>query len=105
MSKQITVKQYVYWQKCKYTGVEKFGVLEYDFRNLREEHRDGMVFVKETQTTFDVPEDFNPVPQQIADLEAIKTKASAEFYARVTEIDRQIQSLLAIEHVQEDSHE
>lgn len=105
MSKQITVKQYVYWQKCKYTGVEKFGVLEYDLRNLREEHRDGMVFVKEAQTTFDVPEDFNPVPQQIADLEAIKTKASAEFYARVTEIDRQIQSLLAIEHVKEDSHE
>lgn len=100
MTKQITVKQYVYWQKCKYAGHEKFGATEYDFRLLREEHRDGMVFVKEIQTTFEVPDDFNPVPQQIADLEAIKTKASAEFYARVTEIDRQIQSLLAIEHVE-----
>ena len=100
MTKQITVKQYVYWQKCKYAGTETFGVLGYDFRILQEEHRDGMVFVKEIQTTFEVPDDFNPVPQQIADLEAIKTKASAEFYARVTEIDRQIQSLLAIEHVE-----
>ena len=100
MTKQITVKQYVYWQKCKYTGHEKFGATEYDFRLLREEHRDGMVFVKEIQTTFEVPDDFNPVQQQIADLEAIKAKARAEFQASITEIDRQIQSLLAIEHVE-----
>ena len=47
---------------------------------------------------FDVPDDFDPRPQQVAALEAEKQKARAEFHARVTEIDRQIQSLLAIEH-------
>lgn len=98
--KQITVTQYAFWTKCKYTGKEEFGLMSHDFRTWEEENRGGRVFVKEFQTTFDVPDDFNPVPQQIADLEAIKTKASAEFYARVTEIDRQIQSLLAIEHVE-----
>lgn len=100
MTKQITVKQYVYWQKCKYTGKEEFGLLSYDFRTWPEEDRSGRVFVKEVQSTFDVPDDFDPIPLQIADLEAIKKSESAAFYARVTEIDRQIQSLLAIEHTE-----
>lgn len=104
MSKQITVTQYAFWKKCKYMGKEEFGLLSYDFRQWPENERDGRIFVKEVQSTFDVPDDFDPIPLQIADLEAIKKSESAAFYARVTEIDRQIQSLLAIEHVQEDSH-
>lgn len=40
------------------------------------------------------------LPCQIAALEAQKQKARADFQWTVTEIDRQIKSLLAIEHVE-----
>lgn len=100
MTKQITVNQYAFWVKCKYTGKEEFGLLAYDFRTWPEEDRGGRIFVKEVQSTFDVPDDFDPAAAQVALLEAEKQKARAEFQARITEIDRQIQSLLAIEHVE-----
>ena len=98
MSKQITTKMYVFWRKSDYTGEEEFGLIAWDFRTWDANSRGGRVFVKEIEVTFDVPDDFNPVPEQLAILEAAKQKARAEFQARVTEIDRQIQSLLAIEH-------
>lgn len=100
MNKQITVTQYVYWKKCKYTGEEGFELLPYDVREWKEEDRGGRIFVKTIETIFDVPSDFDPVPQQIDSLKAEKAQAMADFQARVTEIERQIQSLLAIEHVE-----
>ncbi len=51
----------------------------------------------------EIPDAFDPTAAQVALLEAAKQKARADFQARVTELDRQIQSLLAIEH-QEASH-
>lgn len=48
----------------------------------------------------EIPDAFDPAAAQVALLEAEKQKARAEFQARITEIDRQIQSLLAIEHVE-----
>lgn len=57
----------------------------------------GYVTVMPHEIEVEVPDDFDPRPKQVAALEAEKQKARAEFHARVTEIDRQIQSLLAIE--------
>lgn len=51
----------------------------------------------------EIPDAFDPTAAQVAMLEAAKQKARADFQARVTELDRQIQSLLAIEH-KEASH-
>ena len=53
--------------------------------------------VCEVTITFDVPADFDHRGPQIAALKAEKEKISAEFAERVTQIDRQINSLLAIE--------
>lgn len=47
--------------------------------------------------TFDLPEKFNPVEGFVKNLEAEKQKVRADFQARITEIDRQINQLLAIE--------
>ena len=57
----------------------------------------GYINVMPHEIEIEVPDDFDPRPQQVAALEAEKQKARAEFQKRVTEIDRQIQSLLAIE--------
>lgn len=45
----------------------------------------------------EVPETFDPRAQLVKNLEAEKRRLKAEFGKRVTEIDRQIQTYLAIE--------
>ena len=94
---KVTVKGFVFWKK----GYQEEGVFEllpWDCRELDETNRSGRVFVKEHTTEIEVPDDFDPRPLQVAALEAEKQKARAEFHARVTEIDQQIQNLLTIEH-------
>ena len=78
-------------------GKVEFELLPWDCRTWDAASADGRVFVKEHTITVEVPDDFDPRPQQVAALEAEKQKARAEFQKRITEIDRQIQSLLAIE--------
>ena len=94
---KVTVKGFVFWKKG-YQEESVFELLPWDCREWGETNRGGRVFVKEHTTEIEVPDDFDPRQQQVAALEAEKQKARAEFHARVTEIDRQIQSLLAIEH-------
>ena len=91
----IDLKGFVF---CRVFGDQtEFELLPWDCRTWTEAAQCGRIFVKEHTTTVEVPDDFDPRPQQVAALEAAKQKARAEFQARVTEIDRQIQSLLAIE--------
>lgn len=103
MNKQITVPMYAYWTPRDFKD-ENFGpgfsLTEHDLRTWAAGDRGGRVFIKEIQVTFDVPANFDPVPKQVDDLKAQAQKARADFQARITEIDRQIQSLLAIEHVE-----
>ena len=94
---KVTVKGFVFWKKS-YQEEGVFELLPWDCREWGETNNHGRVFVKEHTTEIEVPDDFDPRPQQVAALEAEKQKARAEFHERVTEIDRQIQSLLAIEH-------
>ena len=91
----IDLKGFVF---CRVFGDQtEFELLPWDCRTWTEAAQCGRIFVKEHTTKVEVPDDFDPRPQQIAALEAAKQKARAEFQARITEIDRQIQSLLAIE--------
>ena len=95
---KVELNGFLYWKKDNYTGAESFQFLHWDCRQRSIQERDGRVFVKEHSFAVDIPSDFDPVPSQIADLEAEKVKARADFQARITEIDRRIQSLQAIEH-------
>lgn len=56
------------------------------------------VFVSEHSFEVEVPDDFDPRPQQIQALEKKRDAVRDEMSARITEINQQIQSLLAIEH-------
>lgn len=94
---KIKAKGYLFWKPT--FGIEgEFELLPWDCRDWDEPSRGKRIFVAEHTTTVEVPDDFNPMPAQIAALEAEKQKARAKFQQRITEIDRQIQSLLAIEH-------
>ena len=63
---------------CDVSGEDKVLVCEHDFE-------------------IEVPSDFDIRPSLVANLEEEKRKAAAEYQKRVTEINAQIQSLLAIE--------
>ena len=92
---KIELKGFVF---CRASGGKiEFELTPWDCRLWGETAQDGRVYVKEHTTTVEVPDDFDPRPLQVAALEAKKQTVSAEFQARITEIDRQIQSLLAIE--------
>ena len=92
---KIELKGYLF---CRlYGGKPEFELLPWDCRAWGAESVDGRVFVTEHTTTVEVPDDFDPRPQQVQMLEAEKQKARAEFQERITEIDRKIQSLMAIE--------
>jgi len=65
----------------------------YDFAS--EENR---VYVGPQQVTVEVPDDFNPIPQQVAALEKEKADALAKYHASVSIINERLSKLLAIEH-------
>ena len=62
------------------------------------EHR---VYVGEQEMEIEVPDDFDPRAQQIAALQAQKTKAAADYHKSVMEINERISNLQAIEYTGE----
>ena len=54
------------------------------------------IFVGETSIEVETPDDFNPIPTQVACLEKEKTAAVAEYQKKVAEINERLSKLLAI---------
>jgi hypothetical protein len=92
------INGHIYWQQNQYMRAPEIHFNEYDKREWPEDHRDGCVHVSEHSFEVEVPDGFDPRPQMVANLEAEKRRLRAEFAAKVTEIDAQIQKLLAIEN-------
>lgn len=63
---------------------------------LRVDDQDNRVFISEQQVTVEVPDDFNPVPAQVAALEAQKAAALAEYQKAVAQINDRLSKLLAL---------
>ena len=55
------------------------------------------VFIEEQQFTVDIPDDFDPIPGQVAALEEKKREALAEYQRTVAEINDRLSKLQAIE--------
>lgn len=92
-----TIKGHLYWQMNQYMKEPAIVFMEYDLRNWDPADRDGRVWISAHSFEVEVPDDFDPRPEQIAALKAEKTRLNAEFSAKVTEIDRRISKLQAIE--------
>jgi hypothetical protein len=54
------------------------------------------VFIGEMSVEFDVPDDFDPIPKQVAALEAEKREALAEYQSKVASINERLSKLQAI---------
>lgn len=58
---------------------------------------EGFVCVKEHSFEVEVPDDFDPRPKMVEQLELEKKSITAEFNEKIVSLNAQIQSLLAIE--------
>ncbi|MFY4712201.1 hypothetical protein [Burkholderia glumae] len=75
------------------------GSLNFEFSNYDVTKYDNQAAkVREHSIDFDVPDDFDPRPGIVENLEREKTNIRAEAEVRVTDIDRMIQTLLAIDN-------
>lgn len=92
-----TVKHYMYRTDHGYGDEVIFAL--YPFRFSEDE--DYRLFIKEVDVELDVPDDFDPRPQQIAALEAQKKKAMADYQLLMDTLDGKIASLRCIEHKDE----
>lgn len=101
MSKQISIPGFITamaaksWEKGDANVIDGMAFAFWPFEPVPVS---GYVTVCQHTMTFDIPEGFDPRPQQIAALQAKEQKLRADFSKAVMEINAQIQSLQAIEH-------
>ena len=93
MAKHI-VKGYVTFQQSRYSKVPEIGFQMYE---PSAEYSPDKVVVVERSIEVEVPDNFDPRPQQVATLREKKKLMEAQFAASVKQINDQINSLLAIE--------
>jgi hypothetical protein len=93
---KVTINGFIIAKQDKWTPAPEFVFREYDSSKYQCEG-ECLVMVKPHTVEFDVPDDFDMRPGMVENLEREKEKITAQFQARVTQINAQIQSLLAIE--------
>ena len=92
-----TIHGHLYWHMTKYMKAPAFVFEKYDRREWSEDSRDGHVWIREHSIEVDVPDNFDPRPSMVEALRKEKERIRAEFAAKVTELDKQINNLLALE--------
>ena len=97
---KITQKVFVHYDTDKCLDI--LGWSRWDLRRApaSETGLSGYICVGTAEVTFDVPDNFDPRPEQVKALEARKRELQAQFAAAVVEIERQISQLQAIEHTE-----
>ncbi|KAA1012986.1 hypothetical protein FVF58_09335 [Paraburkholderia panacisoli] len=99
---KVTIKGFINARKTSRYDLDKHGYvegMEFDFSTYdRTAHDSEIVIVRQHEFEIDVPDDFDPREGMVANLEREKRKLTAEFQARVTQLNSRIQSLLAIEN-------
>jgi hypothetical protein len=96
MSKQHTIKGYIVFETWDGEREGKFRFQE--FKALTNCTGYTQVPVSEHTLICEIPDDFDPRAMQIAALEKAREQVRAEFARRITEIEAQINNLLAIEN-------
>lgn len=91
---KVTVKGFVHAEHEPWQKEPQFVIYPFDMSKMSN-HR---VLLHERDIEIDVPDDFDPRAGLVANLEREKEAITAAFQARITEINGQIQSLLAIEN-------
>jgi len=89
----VTLPVYVHHYR-QYDGKFAFSISSFDQSKYSSEY----VLVGKTELVYLVPEEFDPIAQEVAALRRKKMEVINEFNKRVKEIEEQIGKLTAIEH-------
>ena len=84
---------YIYHIQYSFMDEPEYQVLSFDIG--KDEHR---ILMCTREVELEVPDNFDPRPQQIEVLQEKKQNVMAEYQETVTEIDRAISNLLALEY-------
>jgi hypothetical protein len=69
-----------------------------DFWNCKVDENEERIYISEQTVEVEIPDNFDPVPKQVAALEKAKLKALAEYTKTVAEINERLSKLQAIEY-------
>jgi hypothetical protein len=94
----VTQKVFVHYDTDRHC--KAIGWPQWELRRQEWKHDSSYIFVGTAEVTFEVPDNFDPRPQQVKALEEKRRELQAQFAAAVTEINRQISQLQAIEHTE-----
>ena len=89
------IKGFIHYKKARWANDDEFEFHGIDFTGS--EYARGRVMVMAHEFEIEVPDNFDPRPQQVAQLQAEQQKVRAEFAARITDIERQISELTCLE--------
>jgi hypothetical protein len=89
------IKGFIHYRKPRWDGEKEFEFFGYDLTDNESAY--GRVMVQAHEFEVELPDDFDPRPQQVQALEKEMQKVRADFAARVTEIERQISTLTCLE--------
>lgn len=90
---KVTIKCFVHAEKKPWDKEVKYSVFSFSMVDASRSY----ALINTRDVEFEVPDDFDIRPTLVANLEREKQELMAKFQERVTEIDRQIQTYLAIE--------
>lgn len=97
MSKH-TISGYLYHIQYDFQVKDEFKIEFHKASNMAECSGGDWTLIREVSFEVEVPDDFDPRPAKVAALTTEKQKVRAEFAKRITELDEQINKLLAIEN-------
>jgi len=92
---KVTINGGIYFDTSS-IGVEQY-LPQYKFFSGPAESFGNYIAVCAHEITADIPDDFDPRPEQVKQLEAQRKELHEKFARAVMEIDRRINSLLALE--------
>jgi len=87
-----TLPVYVHYYK-DYSGKDSYSVASYDMS----EYNPNFVKIGKTELVYLIPEEFDPIDQQVNTLKRQKDQITLQFMAKIKEIETQISSLTAID--------
>jgi len=97
----ITIKGYIHARASYSQEAEtnKVAGCDFHFMSLEDMSKYGYMLISEHTTTVEIPDDWDPRPQQVDALKAKLEKARDEFATLTMQINRQINELQALEFV------
>lgn len=69
-----------------------------DFWPCKADENEGRIFIREHAIEVEIADDWDPLPQQVATLQAAKAEALAKYQATVADINERLSKLQALTH-------